>query len=152
MLRLLATQPVADLGTAEPGGRTDASTHELDDTAAMAPLDQTQLVPRMVEDLRGLGASESDDVADAPHPPRIPKEPTQYWARWLRRWKVSAVVAAWAVTTLFAFTTETSTFGPKEWLVGLLGSVILGGVLVGTLANFAVAAIPTRSRREAPQV
>jgi hypothetical protein len=31
-----------------------------------------------------------------------------------------------------------------EWVVSILATVVGGGLLVGTLINFAVAAIPTR--------
>jgi hypothetical protein len=71
---------------------------------------------------------------------------TEYRSRWRQRWKWSVLVAAWAVTTFFAFTAETSTFGPMGWVVALFGTVVLGGLFVGTLANFVVAAIPAQAQ------
>ncbi len=113
-----------------------------DETTAMAVVEETELIPKLVEDLRGLSGSERDDRTLLEQP----AVPNEYWSRWLRRWKISAVVAAWAVTTVFAFTADTSTFGAMEWVVAMLGTVGLGGALVGTLLNFAVAAISAPAR------
>ena len=74
----------------------------------------------------------------------MPPGLTEYQSRWRRRWKWSVAVAAWAVTTIFAFTGDVSSFGPNEWVVTILATVVGGGLLVGTLLNFAVAAIRTR--------
>lgn len=143
LLELLGLHRAAGWEVVDEEPEQDSSLGDLEDTAAMAPVAQTELVPKIVDDLRGLTASDRDTPA-ADDGPALPIGPSAYWSRWLRRWKVSALVAAWAVTTAFAFTTETSSFGPIEWLVALFGTVVLGGGLVGTLANFAIAAIPTQ--------
>jgi hypothetical protein len=129
----------------EPDERPDPLMHGLGDTAAMeAVAEQTELIPKAVEDLRGLTGSERDETEAPQASTAAVNEPTEYWSRWLQRWKWSALVAAWAVTTIFAFTWDTSAFGPMEWVVAIFGTVVGGGVLVGTLLNFAVAAIPTQ--------
>lgn len=117
-----------------------------DETTALEPVEQTEVVSKQVEDLRGLTGTENDHVNDPQGGRAVPTEMTQYRSRWRQRWKWSALVAAWAVTTAFAFTAETSTYGPMEWFVAILGTVVLGGLFVGTLANFVVAAIPTRAQ------
>ena len=107
--------------------------------------DETELIPKGVEELRGLTASDPDQRGDAPsEAPVMPPGLTEYQSRWRRRWKWSVAVAAWAVTTIFAFTGDVSSFGPNEWVVTILATVVVGGLLVGTLLNFAVAAIRTR--------
>ena len=111
------------------------------ETQALEAVEQTELIPKLVEDLRGLTHSEGEEAVLLEQP-----APSEYWSRWGRRWKISALVAAWAVTTVFAFTVNTSTFGPMEWVVALFGTVVLGGALVGTLVNFAVASISTRAQ------
>lgn len=145
LLQLLGLHHAAGWEVADDEPAMDSSLGDPEETAAMAPVAQTELVPKIVDDLRGLTASDGDSPVADDEPP-LPIGPSAYWSRWLRRWKISAVVAAWAVTTAFAFTTETSSFGPQEWMVALFGTVVLGGGLVGTLANFAVAAIPTQDR------
>lgn len=102
----------------------------------------TELVPVSVDVLHELSASSEAPEEDPgrPHTPRI--DVAAYRSRWLRRWKWSALVAAWAVTTTFAFTGNVANFGPAEWIVSILMTVAGGGLLVGTLLNFAVAAIP----------
>jgi hypothetical protein len=121
----------------------------MDETAALEPVEQTVLTPKLVEDLRGLSGSENDRPSTFRESAAVPDDPTGYRFRWRRRWKWSMLVAAWAVTTTFAFTANVSTFGPMEWFVAIFASVVGGGLLFGTLLNFAVAAIPTHAR--APQ-
>ena len=128
--------------TVEP---LDPPVRDSRDTAMMARVEQTELIPKGIEDLRGLTVSEVSDEAAFAAEPALQNKLAAYRSRWVRRWKLSAVVAAWAVTTLFAFTADTSSFGPSEWVVALLGTVLGGGVLVGTLVNFAVAALPELS-------
>jgi hypothetical protein len=146
VLALLGLEPVAPApeapapeAPAEVTAPVEPVEDALEDTAAIQPVGQTELIPKVVEDLRGLTATAgsfdegAEDVAAV--------NPDDYWSRWRRRWKISAVVAAWAVTTVFAFTADTSTYGPTEWVVSLIGTVFLGGAAVGTLLNF-VAAVP----------
>ena len=142
LFRLLATHAEAGSETVEPEAGPDLPVGDLDATAAMAVVEETEVIPKLVEDLRGLTGAEGDDQAVRVEQPAVPNE---YWSRWLRRWKISALVAAWVVTTVFAFTANTSTFGPMEWVVAVFGTVVLGGAFVGTLVNFAVAAISTRA-------
>lgn len=146
LFRLLAMQAEAGFETVETDARPDLPIDDLGDTAAMAAVEQTELVPKIVEDLQGLTHSEGDDQPVFSGPPAVSNEFAAYRSRWLRRWKISALVAAWAVTTVFAFTADTSTFGPMEWVVAIFGTVVVGGALVGTLVNFAVAAISTRAQ------
>lgn len=145
LLTLLQTQvgTASDEASPESDEGLDPS---LGDTAAMDRVEQTDLIPEGLEELRGLTVSEGgDDAALAGKPVQNERA---YWSRWRRRWRLSALVAAWAVTTVFAFTADTSTFGPMEWLVALFGTVVGGGVLVGTLVNFAVAAISGTAQDE----
>ncbi|HJR90281.1 MAG TPA: hypothetical protein VJ782_09020 [Aeromicrobium sp.] len=145
LLTLLQTQvgTASDEASPESDEGLDPS---LGDTAAMDRVEQTDLIPEGLEELRGLTVSEGgDDAALAGKPVQNERA---YWSRWRRRWRLSALVAAWAVTTVFAFTADTSTFGPMEWLVALFGTVVGGGVLVGTLVNFAVAAISATAQDE----
>ena len=131
-----AMEAVASEESPDPAERPAAETEALD------VVEQTELIPKHVEDLRGLTGSEGDEAVFL----EKPAAPSQYWSRWRRRWKISALVAAWAVTTVFAFTVDTSRFAPMEWVVALFGTVVLGGALVGTLVNFAVASILTRAQ------
>ena len=104
---------------------------------------ETELIPKTVEDLRGLTRSDNDQVeAAAEGTPDLWIDLNEYWPRWRNRWKWSVVVAVWATATLFAFNGAFDSFGPQEWVVGILISVIGSGVFIGTLANFAVALIP----------
>jgi hypothetical protein len=102
---------------------------------------RTELIPKSVADLRGLTGFETDEVGGSP----VDEVPAQdfgsYRTRWIQRWKRSALASALAVTILFAFTGDVSSFGPKEWAVAIVATVAGGGLLVGTLVNFAVAAI-----------
>jgi hypothetical protein len=136
----------ADLspGPASEPAALEAEETELIPNPVPVP-DETELIPKGVEELRGLTASDGDqgEVASA-GAPVMPAALTEYQSRWRRRWKWSVAVAAWAVTTIFAFTGDVSSFGPNEWVVTILATVVGGGLLVGTLLNFAVAAIPTR--------
>ena len=143
---LLAMHTAASSGAVGLHDGGDLPIDDQADTVAMAPAANTELIPKVVADLRDLTASEGDD--EPPERPTAAVGPTEYWSRWLRRWKLSALVSAWAMTTTFAFTTETAAFGPTEWLVALLGTIVLGGGLVGTLANFAVAALPIGAERK----
>ena len=120
----------------------DLATSRGAETAALEPIEQTVLTPKIVEDLQGLSGAENDRPNDVQASPAGPSGLADYRSRWLRRWKWSMLVAAWAVTTIFAFTANVSAFGPMEWFVALFASVVGGGLLVGTLINFAVAAIP----------
>lgn len=146
LFRLLAMHTETGSETAEPHRRPDLPIDALEDTAAMAAVEQTALIPKQVEDLRGLTGSQGDEQPDFSEPHAPPNEFSDYRSRWFRRWKFSALVAAWAVTTVFAFTADTSTYGPNEWVVALFCTVVIGGASVGTLLNFAVAAISTRTQ------
>lgn len=103
--------------------------------------DETELIPKALEDLRGLSASDSD-AGNAPVAQPVWTGSTVYWSRWRQRWKWSALVTVWAMATIFAFNGAFDAFGPSEWVVGILASVVGSGLLIGTLANFAVALIP----------
>ena len=127
-------------------GSPDSPEGRAGETAALEVVEQTELIPMQVEDLRGLTGSENDHVNDPQAGRAEPTKITEYRSRWLQRWKWSVLVAAWAVTTFFAFTADTSTFGPMGWVVAIFGTVVLGGLFVGTLANFVVAAVPTRAQ------
>lgn len=140
----MPNQDPAETTTAEPVEQTDPGMPRVDETAALDALEQTVMTPKLVEDLRGLSGSENDP-SEFHEGPADPQGPTSYRSRWLQRWKWSMLVGAWAVTTIFAFTANVSTFGPMEWFVALFASVVGGGLLVGTLLNFAVAAIPTQA-------
>jgi hypothetical protein len=115
------------------------------ETAALEPIGQTVMTPRLVEDLQGLSGSQNDRTNFFQVSPAGPSGLTEYRSRWLQRWKWSMLVGAWAVTTIFAFTANVTAFGPMEWFVAIFASVVGGGLLVGTLLNFAVAAIPLRA-------
>ena len=129
--------------TSEPAA-PEAEETELIPNPVTVP-DETEMIPKGVEELRALTASDDhlEEGASA-EPPLMPPALTEYQSRWRRRWKWSVAVAAWAVTTIFAFTGDVSSFGPSEWVVTILATVVGGGLLVGTLLNFAVAAITTR--------
>lgn len=149
LVTLLAMQPAADseATSVEPAESVLVLAGDLDDTAAMAPVEQTELVPQGVEELRALTRSETDGEPTSSQQPVMPMDLSEYWSRWRQRWKWSVVVAGWAVTTIFAFTGDTSAFGPMEWVVAIFATAVGGGVLVGTLVNLAVAAISTRPDR-----
>ena len=144
LFRLLALHAEAGPETFEMDGRPGRQIAGSEDTAAMAAVAETEAIPKIVDDLRGLSGSEGDDRLDVSEQVAVSSDLAGYRSRWLRRWKVSALVAAWAVTTVFAFTADTSAFGPMEWAVAMFGTVVVGGALVGTLLNFVVAAIATR--------
>jgi len=116
------------------------------DTAAMDVVVQTELIPKVVEDLQGLTGAQNHGEAPSTSPPTSPDRLAQYWSRWRRRWRLSALVGAAGVTAIFARTADTSTFGPMEWFVAVFGALVGGGVFVGTLLNFASAAW-SRSQR-----
>jgi hypothetical protein len=125
----------------------DAPERRTAETEALAVVvEQTELIPNLVDDLRGLTGTANDQLNDPQGGRAAPTQVTDYRSRWLQRWKWSVLVAAWAVTTFFAFTAETSTFGPMGWVVALFGTVVLGGLFVGTLVNFVVAVIPARTQ------
>jgi hypothetical protein len=138
---------VSSEGVAVASGEVaDAPERRTTETEALAAVEQTEQIPNLVDDLRGLTGTANDHLNDPQDERAAPAETTEYWSRWLQRWKWSVLVAAWAVTTFFAFTAETSTFGPMGWVVALFGTVVLGGLFVGTLANFVVAAIPAQAQ------
>ncbi|HUQ00765.1 MAG TPA: hypothetical protein VM093_09940 [Aeromicrobium sp.] len=143
LFTLLGMQTAADAEVVpvEADERSDLPMDGSADTAAMAPLEQTELIPKIVDDLRGLTGSESDDGEALPEAPAIPDALTEYGSRWRRRWKWSVLMAGWAAATISAFTSDVSSFGPMEWIVTVAG----GGLLGGTLANFAIAAITRRT-------
>jgi hypothetical protein len=145
VLALLGLDPatVSPESPAEATAPIEPATVALEATAGIQPVGDTELIPKVVEDLRGLTATSDRFDEGAEEVPAA--DPDNYWSRWRRRWKISAVVAAWAVTTVFAFTAETSTYGPMEWVVSLIGTVVLGGAAVGTLLNFAAALPELRS-------
>ena len=142
LVTLLAMQTDVDSEATpvEAAESADVLIGDLDDTAAMAPVEQTELIPQGVEELRALTRSEGDGEPSSSEHPAVPMELSEYWSRWRQRWKWSVLVAGWAVTTIFAFTGDTSAFGPMEWVVAIFATAVGGGVLVGTLINFAVAA------------
>ena len=111
------------------------------DEQTVIQADETELIPKSVEDLRGLTGSDNDDADDAQEAPDMPIGSTDYWSQWRQRWKWSVVVAVWAMATIFAFNGKFDSFGPAEWVVGTFASVIFSGLLIGTMANFAVALI-----------
>lgn len=128
----------------QPDDRPEPPLHAVEDTAAMDGLGQTELIPKGVEDLRSLTRSEENVHESATEPPSVSGQSAGYWSRWLASWKWCALVAAWAVTTTFAFTADVSAFGPMEWVVAISGTVLGGGLLVGTLISFVVATISGR--------
>lgn len=138
----MKTGVTTEVTTAEPGEPADLAMDPGAETAPMEAVEQTVMTPRLVEDLRGLSGSQNDRPDDSQETSAAPSGLTSYRSRWLQRWKWSMLVAAWAVTTIFAFTANVSAFGPMEWFVAIFASVVGGGLLVGTLLNFAVAAIP----------
>jgi hypothetical protein len=101
----------------------------------------TELIPKPVEDLRSLTGSENEEVDQSLDDRALAEDPATYRARWVQRWKGSALASALAVTMLFVFTGDVSSFGPMEWVVAFVATVAGGGLLVGTLVNFVVAAI-----------
>jgi hypothetical protein len=111
---------------------------------AAVQADQTELIPKAVEDLRGLTASDND-AGGAVERPAMAIGSTDYWARWRQRWKWSVLVTVWAMATIFAFNGKFDSFGPMEWVVSTFVSVILSGLLIGTVADFLVALIPRTS-------
>lgn len=116
-----------------------------DETAIQA--DQTELIPKSVDDLRGLTGSDADDAPGTHEVAAVRFGSTEYWSRWRQRWKWSVLVTVWAMATVFAFSGAFDAFGPMEWVVGILASVVCSGLLIGTLANFVVAVIaPTTPR------
>jgi hypothetical protein len=114
---------------------------QLDDEPAIQA-DQTQLIPKGVEDLRGLTALDNEDANSPAEAPALPIGSRDYWSRWRQRWKWSVLVAVWAMATIFAFNGAFDSFGPREWAVSIFGSVILSGLLIGTLLDFLAAMIP----------
>jgi hypothetical protein len=141
--------PAPDVRRTALPDSTEVLARDAHDASTIQKFEQTQSIPKIVEDLRGLTASDTGGEASTEGWQASPSQLTGYWLRWRRRWKLSALVAAWAVTTVFAFTTDTSTFGATEWLVALVGTAALGGGLLGTLVNFAVAAISARPKEPA---
>lgn len=141
-----ATAPLPSAGRSEPHTRVQGDVEE----AAPAAAGETELVPVSVDILHELSAS-SHDVDEGPHE-LLPEsfDVAAYRSRWIQRWKWSALVAAWGSMTVFAFTGDVSGFGPTEWIVATLMNVVGGGLLVGTLLNFAVAAIPTQDAKSPP--
>ena len=99
----------------------------------------TELIPKSIDDLRGLTGSEIDE-GGGPRESGVLTDGS-YWSRWRLRWRRSALSSALAVTILFALTGEVSSYGPMEWAVAIFATLIGGGLLVGTLVNFVVAAI-----------
>lgn len=133
-----ATQVVAAVG--EPDGGPPTPT----------PVESgaTELIPKAVDDLRGLTGSENEDGHSYAAEPVIPHDSGTYRARWLRRWKASALASALAVTILFVLTApDVYSYGPMEWFVTIFETVVGGGLLVGTLVNFVVAAMPNSAAR-----
>lgn len=67
-------------------------------------------------------------------------DPNNYWARWLRRW-----VFTWLVTSSVFLLPALLRGGP-----GIIEAVLMFGIClpIGTVLNFAVAAVPTRQARE----
>lgn len=141
-----ATAPLPSTGRSEHHTRVQGDLDE----AAPAAAGETELVPVSVDILHELSAA-SNDVDEGPHE-LLPAsfDVAAYRSRWLQRWKWSALAAAWGSMTVFAFTGDVSGFGPTEWIVATLMNVVGGGLLVGTLLNFAVAAIPTQDAESPP--
>ena len=139
------TEPLS----AVPEDRQESGLPELDDKTAIEA-EQTELIPKPFEDLRGLTGSGNDGADGAQEAPDVRIGSAQYWAQWRQRWKWSVLVAVWAMATIFAFNGKFDAFGPAEWVVGTFAFVIFSGLLIGTTANFAVALIPrptAQSRR-----
>lgn len=106
--------------------------------------DPTEQIPKIVEDLRGLTGSETDQVDGPLVQPEPTFDSTAYWSRWRRRWKWSVLVALWVMASISAFNGGFDSFGLTEWMASMLMSVVGSGLLIGTLANFAIAALPSR--------
>lgn len=136
------TEPMS----AVPEAHQDSGLPELDEQAAIEA-EQTELIPKSVEDLRGLTRSDNDAADGDQESPETPIGSTEYWSQWRQRWKWSVLVAVWAMATIFAFNGTFDSFGPAEWVVGTFAFVIFSGLLIGTMANFAVALIPPPAPR-----
>ena len=108
--------------------------------------EQTEVIPKSVDDLRRLTGPDGEAGVERAAPDARLGSP-EYWAQWRRRWKWSVLVTAWAMATVFAFDGAFDSFGPEEWAVGILGSIVFSALLVGTLINFAVALIPSPHRK-----
>jgi len=138
----------------EQADRTESLGFGLDHLGEEAAMhaDQTELIPKGVEDLRRLTASDNEDADRPAEAPALPIGSHDFWSRWRQRWKWSVLVAVWAMATIFAFNGAFDSFGPREWAVSIFGSVILSGLLIGTLLDFLAALIPratTASRERA---
>ena len=129
-----------------PNDHETLGPRELDEQAAI-DVEQTELIPKSVEDLRGLTRSDNDAANGDQEPPEMPIGSTEYWSQWRQRWKWSVLVAVWAMATIFAFNGKFDSFGPAEWVVGTFAAVVFSGLLIGTMANFAVALIPPPAPR-----
>lgn len=127
--------------TADTEDHRELGSSQMGDETAIQ-VDETELIPKSVDDLRGLTRSDNDEAAGTQEVPAVRLGSAEYWSHWRRRWKWSVLVAVWAMATVFAFNGAFDSFGPMEWLVGILASVFLSGLLIGTLVNFVVAAIP----------
>jgi hypothetical protein len=139
------TEPMSSV----PEDDQESGLPEVDEQTAIEA-EQTELIPKPFEDLRGLTGSGNGAADGARESPDTPIGSTEYWSQWRQRWKWSVLVAVWAMATIFAFNGKFDAFGPAEWVVGTFASVIFSGLLIGTMANFAVALIPPpapRSRR-----
>ena len=134
----------APRGVHDPGPLSDPEDNQ---TIGLRPvgeetstrLDETELIPKSVEDLRGLTGSDNDTDGGG-QAPDVRMGSSEYWAQWRHRWKWSVLVTVWAMATVFAFNGAFDSFGPMEWVVGTFMSVVGSGLLVGTVINFAVAA------------
>jgi len=99
-----------------------------------------------------LTASDNDDVDSFEEPTGMPIGSTDYWSRWRQRWKWSVLVTVWAMATIYAFNGSFDSFGAAEWVVSTFASVILSGLLIGTVADFLVALIPRTSPKPREQL
>lgn len=131
------TEPLA----AVPQDEQKSGLGELDEQVAVEA-EQTELIPESVDALRGLTGLDSDATDGVRAAADVRIGSTEYWSQWRQRWKWSVLVAVWAMATIFAFNGKFDSFGPAEWVVGTFGSVVFSGLLIGTMANFAVALIP----------
>jgi len=127
--------------TVDPADRAGLLSDRLSAGATRQEPEVTELIPKSVEDLRSLTGSENEEVGRSFDEYALAQDSATYRARWVQRWKGSALASALAVTMLFVFTGDVSSFGPMEWVVAIVATVAGGGLLVGTLVNFAVAAI-----------
>lgn len=134
------TEPMS----AVPEDHRESGLPEVNEQAAIEA-EQTELIPKSVEDLRGLTGSANGAADGAHESPDMQIGSTEYWSQWRQRWKWSVLVAVWAMATIFAFNGKFDSFGPAEWVVATFASVIFSGLLIGTMANFAVALIPRPS-------